>query len=65
MAALVARGYTNRQIAEALVVSERTAEWHVSNLLRKVDLTGRAQLIVWATEHGLESPPRSDSRRPE
>jgi DNA-binding CsgD family transcriptional regulator len=53
VAALIARGLTNRQIAEELVVSERTAEWHVANLLGKLDLETRAQLAVWAREHGL------------
>jgi predicted ATPase/DNA-binding CsgD family transcriptional regulator len=53
VAALVARGRTNRQIAEALVVSERTAEWHVAKLLGKLGLDTRAQVAVWAHEHGL------------
>ena len=47
---LVARGLTNRQIAEALVVSERTAEWHVANTLSKLGLSTRAQLAVWAAQ---------------
>ena len=47
---LVARGLTNRQIAEALVVSERTAEWHVANTLSKLGLGTRAQLAVWAAQ---------------
>jgi non-specific serine/threonine protein kinase len=50
---LVARGLTNRQVAEALVVSERTAEWHVANTLGKLGLTTRAQLAVWASQRGL------------
>lgn len=49
---LVARGLTNRQIAEALVVSERTAEWHVANTLGKLGLSTRAQLAVWAARQG-------------
>jgi DNA-binding NarL/FixJ family response regulator len=53
VAILVARGRTNRQIAEALVVSERTVEWHVANLLGKLGLETKAQLAVWAHEHGL------------
>jgi DNA-binding NarL/FixJ family response regulator len=51
--ALVARGLTNRQVAEAMVVSERTAEWHVANTLGKLGLTTRAQLAVWASHRGL------------
>jgi DNA-binding NarL/FixJ family response regulator len=50
VALLVARGLTNRQIAEELVVSERTVEMHVSNILGKLDLTSRAQVAVWAAE---------------
>jgi predicted ATPase/DNA-binding CsgD family transcriptional regulator len=50
---LVARGLTNRQIADTLVVSERTAEWHVANTLGKLGLTTRAQLAVWASQRGL------------
>lgn len=45
---LLARGLTNRQIAETLVVSERTAEWHVANTLGKLGLSTRVQLAVWA-----------------
>jgi predicted ATPase/DNA-binding CsgD family transcriptional regulator len=58
VAELVARGYTNRQISDALVVSKRTTEWHIKNLLRKTGLTGRAQLIVWTAEHVADSGPR-------
>ncbi len=53
VAALVAQGRTNREIAEALVVSERTAEAHVSNILGKLDFTTRAQIAAWAVEKGL------------
>ena len=38
--------------AEPLVVSERTVEWHVANLLGKLGLDSRARLAVWAHEHG-------------
>jgi len=53
VAVLVARGLTNRQIAEALVISERTADTHVGNILGKLGLATRAQVAVWAVEHGL------------
>jgi predicted ATPase/DNA-binding CsgD family transcriptional regulator len=53
VAGLVARGRTNRQIADALVVSQRTAEWHVANLLAKLGLETKGQLAIWAHEHGL------------
>jgi non-specific serine/threonine protein kinase len=44
VAALVAQGLTNRQIAKELVVSERTVEKHASNILRKLNLTSREQV---------------------
>jgi len=50
---LVARGLSNRAIAETLVVTEKTAEAHVSAILRKLDVTSRAQAAVWAVEHGM------------
>jgi len=53
VAALVAQGLTNRQIADALVVSQRTAESHVANSLSKLGLATRAQLAAWAIGHGL------------
>jgi non-specific serine/threonine protein kinase len=53
VAALVARGLTNPEIASALVISHRTAETHVQNILTKLDLTSRSQLAVWAHRHGL------------
>lgn len=47
VARLVARGRSNRQIAEQLVVSERTVDTHVSHILRKLGLNGRAQIAAW------------------
>jgi DNA-binding CsgD family transcriptional regulator len=55
VAALVAQGRTNREIAGALVVSERTAEAHVSNILGKLGFTTRTQIAAWAVEKGLTS----------
>jgi DNA-binding CsgD family transcriptional regulator len=53
IAALVARGLTNRQIAEELVISKRTASTHVTNVLAKLDFATRAQVAAWAVEQGL------------
>jgi DNA-binding CsgD family transcriptional regulator/tetratricopeptide (TPR) repeat protein len=53
VAALVAEGKTSREIAARLVVSERTAEVHVGNILGKLGFTSRAQIAAWAVEHGL------------
>ncbi|HXL94297.1 MAG TPA: response regulator transcription factor [Streptosporangiaceae bacterium] len=50
--ALVARGASNRQIAETLVVSERTARTHVSAILAKLDLVSRTQAALWAVREG-------------
>ncbi|MFW6075531.1 MAG: LuxR C-terminal-related transcriptional regulator, partial [Chloroflexota bacterium] len=66
VAALVARGRTNRQIAELLSVSERTIESHITATLRTLNLSTRAQIAVWASGQDLDSsierPPDSDSR---
>src|SRR5262245_35099596 len=53
--ALVARGLTNRQIATALVITERTAATHDEHILAKLGLTSRVQIGVWAADHGLGS----------
>ena len=53
---LVARGRSNQQIADELVISERTARTHVSNLLRKLRLTSRTQAVLFAVRQGLEPP---------
>lgn len=53
MAALIAQGKANREIADILVVNYRTIEAHVSNILSKLGLTSRAQVAVWAAEKGL------------
>ena len=53
VAALIAQGKTSREIADLLVLSERTAEGHVNNLLGKLGFTSRAQIAVWAVERGL------------
>jgi DNA-binding NarL/FixJ family response regulator len=56
---LVARGWSNQEIGEALFVTPATAKTHVSRLLMKLDARDRAQLIVIAYETGLvKSHPR-------
>nr|WP_269750568.1 response regulator transcription factor [Microbispora sp. ATCC PTA-5024] len=53
---LVARGFTNRQIAVTLDVPEQEVADEVSGLLRRLGLVDRAQLVVMAYERGLVSP---------
>jgi non-specific serine/threonine protein kinase len=48
--ALLARGASNREIADTLVIAERTAEMHASNIFAKLGLTGRAQVAAWAAD---------------
>jgi non-specific serine/threonine protein kinase len=55
VAALVARGLTDAQLAEALVIGRRTAEKHVANCLGKLGLATRAGLASWAVERGLSA----------
>jgi two-component system, NarL family, response regulator DevR len=50
---LVARGYTNKQIAEALYLSEKTARNHVSHILEKLGLSRRSEAAAYAVEHKL------------
>lgn len=49
----VARGATNREIAGELVISENTVNFHVRNILGKLHLRNRAQVVAWAIEHGI------------
>jgi DNA-binding NarL/FixJ family response regulator len=49
----VAQGLSNRAIADALGITERTARTHVSNILAKLGLTSRTQAALLAAEHGL------------
>jgi len=53
VATLVARGKTSREIAEALVISVRTADTHATHIRDKLDLRSRAEIAAWAVRHGL------------
>ncbi len=50
---LVARGYTYRQVGTELFIAEKTVENHVRNILAKLHLTRRAELIRWAADHDI------------
>jgi DNA-binding NarL/FixJ family response regulator len=56
IAELVSAGLTNRAIADRLVLSERTVEGQVRNMLAKLQLTNRTELTAWA----LRSAPRPE-----
>ncbi|ADJ65124.1 response regulator transcription factor [Herbaspirillum seropedicae] len=50
----IARGQSNKEIARSLEVAESTVKIHVQNLLRKLQLSSRVQIAVYAVEHGLD-----------
>ncbi|MEU3250238.1 response regulator transcription factor [Streptomyces sp. NPDC006997] len=50
---LIADGRSNREIARALILSEKTVKTHVSNILMKLDLADRTQAALWAVRHGV------------
>jgi DNA-binding NarL/FixJ family response regulator len=50
---LVARGLSNREVAEELVVSRRTAEHHVQHIYAKIGVSTRAAAALFAVEQGL------------
>jgi non-specific serine/threonine protein kinase len=53
VAQLIAQGRSNREIAEALVVSNKTVESHVKHIFDKLGVQARAEIAVWATRRGL------------
>ena len=53
VAALVAQGLSNKEIAERLVITEGTTANHVETILKRLGLRNRVELAVWAVEHGL------------
>jgi predicted ATPase/DNA-binding CsgD family transcriptional regulator len=53
VARLVAGGRSNREIAEELVISRKTAEAHVSHILTKLGMWRRVQIATWSMQHGL------------
>lgn len=59
VAALIAHGLSNRQIAERLVIATGTAERHVANILSKLHVDSRSQIAAWAVEHDLARSPGS------
>jgi predicted ATPase/DNA-binding NarL/FixJ family response regulator len=58
VAAVVAQGLSNQEIADELVVSIKTVEAHVSRILSKLGFSSRAQIAAWAVDKGLASAPQ-------
>jgi DNA-binding NarL/FixJ family response regulator len=52
----VIQGHTNKQIGERLFVSPRTVQTHLSNILNKLQLENRSQLVRFAFEQGYKPP---------
>lgn len=57
VAALIAQGFANREIAARLVITQRTAEGHVQSILNKLGFNSRVQVAAWAIAHGLHAGP--------
>jgi DNA-binding NarL/FixJ family response regulator len=53
VAALLAEGLSNSEVARRLFISSKTASVHVSNILAKLDMTSRAEVAAWAVRVGL------------
>jgi DNA-binding NarL/FixJ family response regulator len=56
VAELIAQGLSNREIAHALVISDKTAANHVDHIMTKLDLRSRAQIAVWAVQQHGSTP---------
>ena len=64
MAAWLAQGKSNREIAEAMTVGVRTIETYVTRILNKLGFDSRVQIATWALEKGL-APPGGQTQLPD
>lgn len=55
---LILAGYTNKAIAVEVVISEKTVEFHLDNIYRKIGLRTRVLVGVWAIQQGIEAETR-------
>lgn len=62
---LVAQGKSNKEIATELVISINTVKVHVSNIFQKINVSSRAEAMVYALENGLIEDPRQEQETPE
>ena len=53
----VARGATNKEVAGTLYITESTVNYHMKNILSKLHLKNRSQVVAWAMEHGFKPTP--------
>jgi DNA-binding CsgD family transcriptional regulator len=56
----VIQGYTNKQISDRLFISARTVQTHLSNILGKLELENRSQLVRFAFEKGFKPPTQEE-----
>ena len=62
---LLAKGDTNKEIAETLFITENTTKVHVKNVLEKLQLRNRQQLVAFAVQHGLITETRGIEQKPD
>ncbi len=55
----VAGGLSNKELAQRLKITTRTAEFHVNNILHKLGAASRVEAAVWAVAQGVALPPRN------
>jgi DNA-binding NarL/FixJ family response regulator len=61
LVSLMAKGLSNEELANEAFISRSTVKTHISNILLKLGMTSRIQIVVWAYEHGFVNPGASRS----